>query len=223
MRQIAKHTVPVSFANWLLRPGSRAVSWEDFGRIHPDIKREVKDALLLEQGYICCYCEKEVGNHGPPPDAHIEHLMPRSADRAKTYDWSNLLVSCESEKIHRRPATSCGHYKNQNIVDVHPLMVGCSRYFSYKANGEVSPSMSLSSEERVLAVEAIRVLGLNNATPVQLRRAAIAAMQEVLEEAGAPETEEYDLAVAQERARLVLPDVHRRRQPFVSALLEVFV
>jgi uncharacterized protein (TIGR02646 family) len=46
--------------------------------------------LQQEQNGLCCYCELEVEDG----DGHIEHMEPRSRNQARTYDYSNLAISC---------------------------------------------------------------------------------------------------------------------------------
>lgn len=73
-----------------------AVEANDTKRVKAVTKRynhpEVKDALKLETSGKCAYCEAKVTDvaHGD-----IEHVTPKSADRAKTFDWKNLTFSCQ--------------------------------------------------------------------------------------------------------------------------------
>lgn len=59
--------------------------------------------LRQEQKGLCCYCESEVEDG----NGHIEHMEPRSRNRARTYDYSNLAMSCNGGHIEH-----CGHYKD---------------------------------------------------------------------------------------------------------------
>jgi uncharacterized protein (TIGR02646 family) len=59
--------------------------------------------LRQEQKGLCCYCELEVENG----DGHIEHMEPRSRNAARTYDYSNLAISCNGGHTEH-----CGHYKD---------------------------------------------------------------------------------------------------------------
>ncbi|MEO9458831.1 MAG: HNH endonuclease [Lentilitoribacter sp.] len=55
---------------------------------HPDIKA----ALKAETSEKCAYCEAKVTDvaHGD-----IEHVSPKSVDRALTFEWDNLTFSCQ--------------------------------------------------------------------------------------------------------------------------------
>lgn len=54
--------------------------------------REIKDALVAAFHGKCAYCESQIRavSYG-----HIEHFYPRSVYVDKTFEWDNLLLSCE--------------------------------------------------------------------------------------------------------------------------------
>lgn len=55
-------------------------------------KKALRTSLLKEQGYICCYCGRRILDH--PSQSVIDHLLPKSRFKEKTYDYDNLLASC---------------------------------------------------------------------------------------------------------------------------------
>ena len=94
--------------NELYRTASGSDIWEyldnrgdlNTAGTNPYSKRELKQSLLEDQGYICCYCGKRIENDSTTP---IEHLNPKSIYKNRTYDYTNLLASCDggsSHKIH---------------------------------------------------------------------------------------------------------------------------
>jgi uncharacterized protein (TIGR02646 family) len=64
---------------------------------------DLHQCLRQEQKRLCCYCELEVKDG----DGHIEHMEPRSRNQARTYDYSNLAISCNGGHTEH-----CGHYKD---------------------------------------------------------------------------------------------------------------
>lgn len=64
---------------------------------------DLRQNLRQEQEGLCCYCELEVEDG----DGHIEHMEPRSRNQARTYDYSNLAISCNGGHTEH-----CGHYKD---------------------------------------------------------------------------------------------------------------
>jgi len=80
--------------------------WDDF--IGSECHQEVHRHLRAEQHGLCCYCECELQEK----ECHIEHLAPRKAAPERTYDYSNLAISC-NDRNH------CGHYKDWKKSPCH--------------------------------------------------------------------------------------------------------
>jgi len=215
MRSIAKGAAPAPLTAWLTTYGHTTVSWDDFGRHHAAVKHEVKRGLVAEQGAICCYCEREIGCAGARPDAHIEHLQPKSAHPHLTYAWTNLLASCEDEKHRGNAPESCGHQKRNHAIAVTPLQPGCAARFLFDDVGHVSPAPGLSTAEEDDVRATIATLGLDTERPRILRKAAIAAILDlVLAEADAAAAAQVELT------RLSVPDANGRWTPFVTAITQ---
>jgi uncharacterized protein (TIGR02646 family) len=54
---------------------------------------DIKSAIVAETHGKCAYCETKVV-HSQPGD--IEHIFPKSIDRAKTFEWQNLTLACRT-------------------------------------------------------------------------------------------------------------------------------
>lgn len=61
-------------------------------------KNELKETLINEQGAICCYCGKRIENDHR---SVLEHLNPKSIYKDSTYDYTNLLASCDGGKTYK--------------------------------------------------------------------------------------------------------------------------
>ncbi|AFC26611.1 hypothetical protein [Saprospira grandis] len=62
-------------------------------------KEALRKTLVEEQAYLCCYCGKQIElNH----KTIIEHLYPKSKDKSKTFEYANLLASCDGGQ-HYKP------------------------------------------------------------------------------------------------------------------------
>ncbi len=62
------------------------------------LKTELRKALYEEQKGVCCYCVQELvlGTDLQTTSTVIEHFLPKSANiEANTYDYKNLLLSCD--------------------------------------------------------------------------------------------------------------------------------
>jgi uncharacterized protein (TIGR02646 family) len=217
VRHIHKGREPASLTTWKAALPGAAPNWDDFGRRFPVVKRDLKDALRQEQFQVCCYCERIVTT----TDSHIEHLVPRSANASRAYDYSNLLASCEGEGGRGRPPETCGHLKGNHSLPVHPLMPDCVDYFVFRSSGSVEPTREASKQ--VLAQQSITILGLDSARVGTLRRVALKDMDSTLPELGSgspAEIANFRAAVQQAIAQSSRPDSLGRLTPFSTSLIQ---
>lgn len=96
MRTIERHPPPVCLAD---QPANQ--DWSTF--MHSKCHAELHRGLRREQHDLCCYCELAIVEN----DGHIEHMEPRCRRSARTYDYSNLAVSCNGGAVEH-----CGCYKD---------------------------------------------------------------------------------------------------------------
>lgn len=92
-------------------------------------------ALMAEQGYICCYCERRLTND----DSHIEHFRPQSDPTVDPLDFGNLLCSCQNQLKKGEPR-HCGNLKGEwfdRDLLVSPLIPGCEDRFAFTGDGEI--------------------------------------------------------------------------------------
>ena len=54
-------------------------------------KEELRKELLVEQGYICCYCGGRIADSNK---TILEHLHPKESNKHRTFDYDNLYASC---------------------------------------------------------------------------------------------------------------------------------
>ena len=126
---------------------------------------DLHQSLRQEQQGLCCYCELEVEDL----DGHIEHMEPRSHNRARTYDYSNLAISCNGGHTEH-----CGHYKDNKsghswdagrfLPPHHPIT---SELFEYLFDGSVQETGRDTGKASYL----INYLGLDCARLTDRRRA----------------------------------------------------
>ncbi len=179
-------------------------SYED---LRSELKQEVRAALLKEQGWVCCYCERRVSLH--PDSSHIEHLQSRStSDESTALDYANLLCSCNTDSIH------CGAKKGSDALDVHPLLPTCTSYFEFGSAGTIAASRA--GDRSRAARKAIDVLGLGVPALEARRREACGAM---LEQMDGKSFEE----MRQELPRLLSLDVDGRFLPHAAAVVAVLL
>lgn len=101
-------------------------------------KQAVHQALLAEQGWLCCYCESQIGGD----DSHIEHLRPQSNELVDALDFSNMLCSCQRVTQRGEPL-HCGNAKGDwydaNLF-VAPIDPGCESRFAFTGDGRILPA-----------------------------------------------------------------------------------
>lgn len=145
MRYIAKGAEPKDFAEW--RRKNRGANWDDFydSSEYPI----VKSRLVNEQNNLCCYCEISINGDG---DTHIEHHKPKSRYIRDTFNYQNLLASCQGPDC-------CGHKKQSDYFDelVSPLSTNCQERFIYTGLGNIIPK----DENDSFAHDTIDLLGLD--------------------------------------------------------------
>lgn len=72
MKHIVKQAEPDTFARW--KESDKMAKRPNWNRVPGDVKRDVRSALMREQGFLCCYCEALVDGEG----SHVEHYRPRT-------------------------------------------------------------------------------------------------------------------------------------------------
>jgi len=126
VKYILKRTEPISFTTWK-NSGNMTYS-----RLRNPIKSDLKNALLLEQSYICCYCESKISSDS----SHIEHLDPQCNSNGNDLDFTNLLCSCQKQLSAGEPR-HCGNSKENYIIPITPLMQHCENKFKYTEDGQI--------------------------------------------------------------------------------------
>lgn len=128
-----------------------------------DSFKELKQAMLREQGYICCYCGQSIKDS----TCIVEHVLPKSKYRHLAGEYENLLLSCKPTQEEETERKKTGGNKKNNIKYWHcdklkeneelnytPLQNDCASHFIYLDNGEVKGDDMLANAD-------IKTLGLN--------------------------------------------------------------
>jgi uncharacterized protein (TIGR02646 family) len=153
MKYIEKQVEPPLFTDW------KALANDNWQPTYDDLsgneKKAVKQALMAEQGYICCYCERQLIDN----DSHIEHFKPQSDPSVDPLDYSNLLCSCQ-DQLEKGEPRHCGNLKEDwfdSELLISPLYPECEKRFTFSGIGNIEPTAT----EDLAASETIKKLGLN--------------------------------------------------------------
>ena len=138
----------------------------EYSNLDKPVKKAMKTALMKEQGYICCYCERTLTED----DSHIEHFKPQSDTDVDSLDFSNMLCSCQ-KNVKKGTPLHCGNSKGDWFDDallVSPLQANCASKFGFKGDGTI-----YAVDNDVSALTTIDKLDLDIEKLNSLRKSAI--------------------------------------------------
>ncbi len=148
-------------------------------RLYDDLliesKNEIRDNLLKEQGYICCYCMKEIDEH----KMKIEHYKAQSEFEDLQLDFKNMLGACSGviqETQKTKLTQHCDSAKGNKVLELLNPTNSSKKHFidqlKYARNGRIF------SQNPIVQKEIDEVLKLN-INYLKRRRASI--MKETVE------------------------------------------
>lgn len=152
MKQIVKTKEPISLTNY--RAG---ISKEDLNNLEkfdtsPTIvKDDLRNNLLQEQGYICCYCMSRVEFR----NSKIEHFKPRSFFRGQQLEYANLFIACLGGEGGSKTKQHCDTKKGNDELKHIDLLTTIENDIEYYKDGLIfSTNININDELN-------RVLNLN--------------------------------------------------------------
>lgn len=206
MRYIHKGEEPESFKAWKAL-AKTTPNW-GYSYLQNPEKRELHEALLREQGHICCYCGMRI----TLSSSHIEHLKPQSTpDPDLSVEYTNLLASCQREREPRKPI-HCGVAKDnwyEEDLMVSPLKPNCTDFFIYTDDGQILETNT--PEKKAAATTTIDKLRLNIPKLIAMRKEVIKNLLADIDEL----TDEERLKLAQGFEQ---PDANGRYEEFCTAI-----
>ena len=168
MKYITKGEEPESFKTW--KALARTTPNWGYSYLQNPEKKELHEALIREQGYICCYCGMRITRES----SHIEHLKPQSTtDPDLTLEYRNLLASCQREREPKKPV-HCGIAKDDwydEDLMVSPLKSNCTDFFIYTDDGQILATDAI--EKNAAATTTIERLCLNIPKLIAMRKEVI--------------------------------------------------
>ena len=115
-----------------------------------EIKYEIIESLMKEQGYICAYCMQRISHE---KGATIEHITPQSTDSSKALDYSNMLAVCDGNSGNG--VLICDKHRGNTEITVNPLDDKTLIGIHYRSDG------TIYSEDAVINNDLDKVLNLN--------------------------------------------------------------
>jgi uncharacterized protein (TIGR02646 family) len=228
MRQINKNIEPNEFVIWksanqekidrLIAAGkSGDVLWKEFpsslsqDKVENDYsKAQLREALVQEQFYICCYCNDSIKGDSK---TKIEHFLPREKYQESTFDYQNLLAACDGGEKETDPKllkprdlhcdSKKGNQDPSQTQLVTPFDADAHTHFYFTENGEIRSNSQQGKNT-------IAFLNLD-CTRLNLRRKKV--IETYLYDY---ETEDIDAQIAE-----ISEPINGKLQAFCTAILSV--
>ncbi len=171
MKQISKLRPPKSFVEFNSKPHA-IYDGSDFP------KEELRQNILTEQGYLCCYCMKRIPEH-TVPYMKIEHYLCQDNHAHLQLVYTNLLGACTGNEGQTQIKQTCDTKKGNKPLTINPVSTNpsCNLLFKYTAEGEIS---SISGDEEINR-QLNDVLNLNMQTLKDGRRQVYLEVQKRVE------------------------------------------
>jgi len=135
-----------------------------------DKKDDLRNALLLEQGDICCYCMQRIKIR----KMKIEHWKSQTDFKSLQLNYNNLLGACLGGKGQRRHLQHCDTRKGNERITINPTDKNCETFIKFSRSGEIY------SDNKDVDRDINETLNLNMQTIAENREAALSQALELL-------------------------------------------
>ncbi len=172
MKKIEKGKSPEWFEKWKQEYFDRIGSSPRYIDLEGEDRVRLRDQLIKEQGYICCYCMRRISTY----DSHIEHFKPRHPYTDLELDYYNMFASCTPQKdVIKESLLHCDAKKQDWFSGEMPGLTDASieECIKYNIDGRVSSYHDRKDPRSNTEWEMIEHLGLNAPFLVRNRRRAI--------------------------------------------------
>lgn len=167
--------------------GNEPAAWKAYREtpgVDFDAIPELKEALLNEQGYLCCYCMNQIKDS----NMRVEHYKPRSKFDGLKFNYDNLFAACSGNFCAER---HCDNRKENTELTIHPAdpRNNCETIIGYSTNGKLTYPEAFKTD-----IE--DTLNLNNSVLVSNRKEALFGAATALQKLG------YSRAIIQKQIEL---------------------
>lgn len=147
-------------------------------------KEDLRQNLLLEQGYICCYCLKRIPEKIEKDgrvsyDMKVEHYQSQDNFPLLQLAYTNLFGACTGNDGKPKKLQTCDTQKGSQPLTINLLAIApiCETLFKYNAEGEIS---SVNDDETINR-QLNEILNLNMQTLKDGRRQVYLEVQKRVE------------------------------------------
>ncbi|OAV69883.1 hypothetical protein Barb6XT_00221 [Bacteroidales bacterium Barb6XT] len=160
MKKIDKKEEPTFYSKYIKQ--HKPTQWDDIAPVRSDLRAHIWE----EQKRCCAYTEVLLNLN--KDNFHIDHYKTQNLYPQLTFDYSNLLVSCNSEKYGAKHKDKLikGREEYENLIN--PVEESPSEYMEFTFTGHVEAVNSCRKGE-----ETIRLFNLNEKSLVERRKTAL--------------------------------------------------
>jgi uncharacterized protein (TIGR02646 family) len=163
VRLIQKRPEPPALTEYRLQPDA---VWD--GGSFTEVKQAIREALVKEQGALCCYCMRRI--RAAAEAMGVEHWAPR--DRGtRQLDWRNLLGVCYGDRYGSPRTQHCDRSKGSKEITIDP------QNRAHMAKLRFPDSGRIECDDASLRRDIDEVLNLNTRNLVNQRKSAIGEFQ----------------------------------------------
>lgn len=166
MIKIIKKSEPSSLTN------HRCQSYSTFDNLPAEAKDELRQSLISEQGYLCCYCMTRISVE----NMHIEHWHCQSSYHDEQLDYSNLMASCSGNEGKKKQYQHCDARKGNHDLSYNPSNPDHDfvNLINYLGDG------TIQSSNQEFDKELNEILNLNFAWLKRNRKSVLEGVHEIL-------------------------------------------
>ena len=167
MRAIIKGKEPTSLQEYRNKARGREDGYGGYEGYRE--KDELRESLIHEQGFLCCYCCLEITKDS----MRIEHWIPQAKCSDLALVYSNMLAACCGGKDGTKDERHCDVSKGDREIKYSPAdpAHAIESKISYYSNGEIRSSC------REFDRQIEDVLNLNNEDLMSHRKKALQAIR----------------------------------------------
>ena len=162
------------------KPGSLLMhkkSGGDYNSISADTKKELRESLIEEQGFVCCYCLKRIPeNKMDLNHTKIEHFKCQKKYPHLDLEYSNLHLACKGKEGNSRKNQTCDTAKGDKEINHFSLIdnslhnniffaVDGTIFSKYQSiDKEINDVLQLNNDQTLRKARKNVIKGLSNVT-----------------------------------------------------------
>lgn len=178
MKKISKEAEPRLLVEHRANPPALYIG------LSAETKESLRQSLLFEQGYICCYCMRripeKIDNEGVISyKVKIEHYQCQDRYPYAQLTYANLHGACTGNEGKPKKIQTCDTKKANYDISINLLTntPNCESLFKYNAEGEISSV----SNDSAINYQLNEILNLNMQTLKDARREVYLTVQSHVE------------------------------------------